>query len=124
MSLIGSVGSIQNPLLSQLNATTRTDSPTGPVKLPGISLPTTESTAESTTAQPSGFGNMFEKLISSVDAKESQAQAVTRDVLLGKNDQVHQSMIAMQEANVAFQLMVQVRNKVVESYQELMRMPV
>jgi len=30
----------------------------------------------------------------------------------------------MQEANVAFQLMVQVRNKVVESYQELMRMPV
>jgi len=120
MSLIGSVGSIQNPLLTQLNATTRTDSPTGPVKLPGLSLPTTEST----TAQPSGFGNMFEKLISSVDAKESQAQAVTRDVLLGKNDQVHQSMIAMQEANVAFQLMVQVRNKVVESYQELMRMPV
>ena len=33
-------------------------------------------------------------------------------------------MIAMQEASVAFQLMVQVRNKVVESYQELMRMPV
>jgi flagellar hook-basal body complex protein FliE len=33
-------------------------------------------------------------------------------------------MIALQEANVAFQLMVQVRNKVVESYQELMRMPV
>jgi flagellar hook-basal body complex protein FliE len=120
MSLIGSVGSIQNSLLSQLNAPARTDSPTGLVKLPGIALPTTEST----TVQPGGFGNMFEQMISSVDAKESQAQAVTRDVLLGKNDQVHQSMIAMQEANVAFQLMVQVRNKVVESYQELMRMPV
>jgi len=120
MSLIGSVSSVQNPLLSQLNPTTRTDSPTGTVKLPGLSLPT----PESTNAQPSGFGNMFEQLVSSVDAKESQAQAVTRDVLLGKNDQVHQSMIAMQEANVAFQLMVQVRNKVVESYQELMRMPV
>jgi flagellar hook-basal body complex protein FliE len=63
-------------------------------------------------------------MVSSVDAKESQAQAITRDVLLGKNDQVHQSVIAMQEASVAFQLMVQVRNKVVESYQELMRMPV
>jgi len=120
MSLIGSVSSVQNPLLSQLKAPTRTDSPTGTVQLPGISLPTTEST----TAQPSSFGNMFEQLVSSVDAKESQAQAVTRDVLLGKNDQVHQSMIALQEANVAFQLMVQVRNKVVESYQELMRMPV
>jgi flagellar hook-basal body complex protein FliE len=120
MSLIGSVSSLQNPLLSQINAPTRTDSPTGPVKLPGISLPN----AGSNPVQSGGFGNMFEQMISSVDAKESQAQAITRDVLLGKNDQVHQSMIAMQEASVAFQLMVQVRNKVVESYQELMRMPV
>ena len=120
MALIGSISSLQNPLLSQLNAPTRTDAPTGPVKLPGLALPTTEST----TVQPGGFGKVFEQMISSVDAKESQAQAITRDVLLGKNDQVHQSMIAMQEANVAFQLMVQVRNKVVESYQELMRMPV
>ena len=119
MSLIGSVGSLQNPLLTALKAPTRNDSPTGPVKLPGIGLP-----SESTTVQPGGFGKMFEQIISSVDAKESQAQAITRDVLLGKNDQVHQSMIAMQEAGVAFQLMVEVRNKVVESYQELMRMPV
>ena len=120
MAIIGSIGSLQNPLLSQINAPTRTDSPTGPVKLPGISLPNSGSSA----VQPGGFGNMFEQMISSVDAKESQAQAITRDVLLGKNDQVHQSMIAMQEAGVAFLLMVEVRNKVVESYQELMRMPV
>jgi flagellar hook-basal body complex protein FliE len=45
-------------------------------------------------------------------------------VLLGQNDQLHQSVIAMQEASVAFSLMVQVRNKLVDSYQELMRMPV
>lgn len=119
MSLIGSVANLQNPLLTQLNALTRTDAPTGPVKLPGIALPTTEST----TAQPGGFGKVFEQLVSTVDAKEAQAQSLTRDVLLGKTDQVHQSMIAMQEASVAFQLMVEVRNKVVESYQELMRMP-
>src|SRR5882757_11007063 len=120
MALIGSVGNIQNQLLTQINAPTRTDSPTGPVKLPGIALPT----PDSTQVQPGGFGKMFEQMISSVDAKESQAQAITRDVLLGKNDQVHQSVIAMQEAGVAFQLMVEVRNKVVDSYQELMRMPV
>ena len=120
MSLIGSISSLQNPLLSQLKAPTRTDSPTGPVKIPGLELPTTEST----TVQPGGFGEMFEQMISSVNAKDTEAKAITRDVLLGKNDQVHQSMIAMQEAGVAFQLMVEVRNKVVESYQELMRMPV
>lgn len=119
MALIGTVGSIQNPLLQQLSAPTRTDAPTGPVNLPGITQP-----AETTQAQPGSFGKVFEQLVSAVDAKDREATAVTRDVLLGKNDQVHQSMIAMQEAGVAFSLMLEVRNKVVESYQELMRMPV
>jgi len=121
MAIIGTVASLQNTLLNTIKApaTTRTESPTGTVALPGVSLP-----AASSSAQPGGFGSMFEQLISSVDAKDTQAKALTRDVLLGKNDQLHQSMIAMQEAGVAFQLMVEVRNKVVESYQELMRMPV
>ena len=120
MSLIGSIGTgFQNPLLSRLDGPGRTDSPTGPVKLPGIA--TTPNTSE--TKGP-GFGNVFENLISTVDAKQQEAQALTRDVLLGNNDNLHQSVIAMQEAGVAFQLMVEVRNKVVESYQELMRMPV
>ena len=42
--------------------------------------------------------------------------------LLGDSDQLHQSVIAMQEASVALSLMVEVRNKLVDSYQELMRM--
>jgi flagellar hook-basal body complex protein FliE len=118
MALIGSIGNFQNPLLTRLQPT-RTDSPEGPVKLPGISTPGT------TQVQPgAGFGQMFEQMVSSVDAKQNEATALTKDVLLGKNDQLHQSMIAMQEASTAFQLMVEVRNKVVESYQELMRMPV
>jgi flagellar hook-basal body complex protein FliE len=37
---------------------------------------------------------------------------------------LHQAMIAMEEASVSFQLMVEVRNKLLESYQELMRMQV
>ena len=120
MSLIGSINSLQNPLLNKLPGITPNDAPTGPVKLPGIALPTGDTTA----VQPGGFGSVFENLVSAVDGKQKEAQAVTRDVLLGKSENLHQSMIAMQEAGVAFQLMVEVRNKVVESYQELMRMPV
>ena len=118
MALIGSIGNLPSPYLTRLQPPTKTDSPEGPVKLPGMSMPGT------TQTQPGGFGQVFDQLVSSVDAKQSEAQSLTRDVLLGKNDQLHQSMIAMQEASVAFQLMVEVRNKVVESYQELMRMPV
>lgn len=71
-----------------------------------------------------GFGQMLDGLVSTVNAKEAQAADLTKRVLLGESDQLHQSVVAMQEASVAFSLMVEVRNKLVDSYQELMRMQV
>jgi flagellar hook-basal body complex protein FliE len=71
-----------------------------------------------------GFGDIFEKLVSGVEENQARAAQVTRSVLLGDNPHLHQSVIAMQEASLSFSLMVEVRNKVVEGYQELMRMPV
>ncbi len=82
--------------------------------------------APTTTERPNGegFGKMLDGLVSNVEAKDAQANEMTRRVLLGDSDQLHQSVIAMQEAGVAFSLMVEVRNKLVDSYQELMRMQV
>lgn len=71
-----------------------------------------------------GFGDIFEKVVSGVEQNQARAAEVTRSVLLGDNPNLHQSVIAMQEASLSFSLMVEVRNKVVEGYQELMRMPV
>jgi flagellar hook-basal body complex protein FliE len=88
--------------------------------LPKIALPT----APGTAAPTPGFGAMLDGLVATVDAKQQAAGALTRQVLLGDTDQLHQSVIAMQEAGVAFSMMVEVRNKLVESYQELMRMQV
>ncbi len=76
-------------------------------------------------AQPTeGFGTMLDGLVGAVAEKQAASADLTKKVLLGENDQLHQSVIAMQEASVAFTLMVEVRNKLVESYQELMRMQV
>ena len=77
-------------------------------------------------AAPSGaaFGTVLDQLVGTVESKQAQANAVTRNVLVGDKGQLHQSVIAMQEASVAFSLMVEVRNKMIDSYQELMRMPV
>ena len=69
-----------------------------------------------------GFASMLDGLVSNVGATEAASDDITKKVLLGQSGQLHQSVIAMQEASVAFSLMVQVRNKLVESYQELMRM--
>ncbi|WP_414661678.1 flagellar hook-basal body complex protein FliE [Horticoccus sp. 23ND18S-11] len=110
MSPIGSV----NPL--QATALSRIDAP-----LPKIGLP---QTTPAITGPSEGFGPMLDGLVGQVQSKQAAAQEATRKVLLGDSDQLHQSVIAMQEASVAFTMMVEVRNKLVESYQELMRMQV
>lgn len=78
-------------------------------------------------AQPSetkSFDNIVGKFIQEVDQKSKVAVSETNKMLLGETDNIHQSMIAMQEASLAFNMMVEVRNKLVNSYQELMKMPV
>lgn len=70
------------------------------------------------------FANMLRGLVDGVDKKETIAAGEAQSVMLGKSDNIHQAMIAMQEAGVAFNLMLEVRNKLVESYKELTRMQV
>jgi len=79
--------------------------------------------AESGVGAPS-FGQMLDDLVTTVDSKQKASGAAAQDLMVGRSDNIHQTMIAMQESGVAFTLMVEVRNKLVESYQELMRMQV
>ncbi len=70
------------------------------------------------------FSHLLGNLVEDVNAKQVAAGDAVHGLLSGQNVSLHQAMIAMQEANVSFQLMVEVRNKLLESYQELMRMQV
>lgn len=70
------------------------------------------------------FGEMLGNLVQDVNAKQAASKDTVNALLAGQNVPLHQAMIAMEEASVSFQLMVEVRNKLLESYQELMRMQV
>ena len=70
------------------------------------------------------FGNLLGDLVSEVNGKRMAAAEATQGVLTGQSVSLHQAVIAMEEASISFQLMVEVRNKLLESYQELMRMQV
>jgi flagellar hook-basal body complex protein FliE len=94
--------------------------PIGPLR-PG--LPADGADASSGSGRTS-FGELIGDLVQSVDARGRAAESEVQHLMLGESDNIHRSMIAMQEAGVAFTLLVEVRNKLVESYQELMRMPV
>ncbi len=90
----------------------------GPADLPPVTAPSTTQAGAPTDV----FGTLLDSLVGSVNAKQTAAAAQANQVMLGDSGQLHQSVIAMQEASVSFSLMVEVRNKLVESYQELMRM--
>ncbi|KAF0171816.1 MAG: flagellar hook-basal body complex protein FliE [Limisphaerales bacterium] len=70
------------------------------------------------------FGEMLGNLVQGVNEKQAISKDTVNALLAGQNVPLHQAMIAMEEASVSFQLMVEVRNKLLESYQELMRMQV
>jgi len=77
-------------------------------------------------SQPAGdsFGSVLGKLVSDVNQKQTAANAAVDGLQSGSGVPLHQAVIAMEEANVSFQLMVEVRNKLLDSYQELMRMQI
>ncbi|MFO1497096.1 MAG: flagellar hook-basal body complex protein FliE [Verrucomicrobiota bacterium] len=75
--------------------------------------------------KPAGsFESTLGRMVSDVSAKQGAASDAVAGMMEGQDVSLHQAMIAMEEASVSFQLMVEVRNKLLDSYQELMRMQV
>ncbi|MGA2921186.1 MAG: flagellar hook-basal body complex protein FliE [Candidatus Sulfotelmatobacter sp.] len=84
-------------------------------------LPTSPTLPSSSGAE-GGFGATLKNAISQVnDLNDSKDQKVAELVQGGQGD-VHNVMIAVEKADVAFQLMMQVRNKIVNAYQEVSKL--
>ena len=71
-----------------------------------------------------GFGDQITSLLEDVSAAEFNADALATDVALGGDTSVHELMVAMTKASLSVDLLVQVRNRAVEAYQEIMRMQI
>ena len=70
-----------------------------------------------------GFSDALGRVVDAVESTETQANTAIGGMLAGTTD-VHDAMIALQRADLTFQFSVQIRNKLVQAYQEIMRMPV
>ena len=71
-----------------------------------------------------GFGKMIEDLLSQVNAEQAQAGQAVRDLATGKTDNVHGVMLAVAKADLSFRLCLEIRNRLTEALQEIMRMQV
>ena len=70
------------------------------------------------------FSEILDKSIGEVNELQKQADKAIEKLATGEAKDIAQAMIAMEKANLSFQLMTQVRNKIVAAYEEVMRMPV
>lgn len=68
------------------------------------------------------FAGYLKNALDKVNDSQIDAENATLDLITGKTNDIHQVMIASEEAKLSLELAVQIRNKLVDSYQEIMRM--
>ncbi len=81
-------------------------------------------TAPTQTESGKGFGDALLDATKQTAHLENQANEMAQKIAGGDVGELHNAMIAMQKASMALELTVQVRNKVLEAYQEIMRMQI
>lgn len=70
------------------------------------------------------FGQVLKQSISEVNQLQNEADQAIDDLATGQQTDIHSTMIAMEKADVAFRLLMQIRNKVISAYETIMRMQV
>jgi len=70
------------------------------------------------------FGETMSEFLDVVNSNSKEAGQAVTDVVQGKSDNLAQAMISMEESKMSFQLMLEIRTKLLESYQEISRMQV
>ena len=86
-----------------------------PIPIPGASVPAAGSGS-------GAFQNILESTINNLQSLQNDAGAAAQKFMTGENEELHTVALAGQQAELAFELGLQVRNKVVSAYQEVMKM--
>jgi flagellar hook-basal body complex protein FliE len=95
-------------------------------KLGSLATPSAAPTSKTTSAAGGtgqSFGESLMSLVENVEQTGAEANTAVSN-MLDKSGDVHDAMIALQRAEMSLQLTVQIRNKLVSAYQDIMRMPI
>jgi flagellar hook-basal body complex protein FliE len=71
---------------------------------------------------PASFGNVIQRFIQDTNAQQVQADQSVELLATGQSDSVHETMLALTKADLSLRVFMEVRNKVIDAYQEVMRM--
>ena len=91
--------------------------------IPGLGQPIGGEKNSATSTQKS-FADTLNEAIGSVNEMQKSSDKAAQELATGRTDNVADVMIATEKADIALKLMVQVRNKIIDAYQEVMKMQV
>lgn len=70
------------------------------------------------------FSGMLSRAIEQVNLDQVQADQAIKEMVSGRNKNIHETMLAVEKADMSLKMLMQVRNKVLDAYREIMRMQV
>lgn len=88
----------------------------------GVTLPQAIRPASQPGSAAGGFQDVLSNAIQKVEAVGQNASLSVERFLAGEGEELHTTILATQQAELSFELFLQARNKVVNAYQEIMRM--
>lgn len=75
-------------------------------------------------ADQKDFGETISEFVKAVNESQKESSKAVADVIEGRSENLHQAMATMEEAGLSFKLMIEIRNRLLESYKEIQRMQV
>lgn len=102
---------MKNPMVGQINPN---------LQVPEIRVPQKPQRG----VEGPSFGEVLKDAITAVNEVQKQSDLQIQKLMSGESQDLHETLIAVQKADLTFQTMMQVRNKILQAYTEIMRMPV
>jgi flagellar hook-basal body complex protein FliE len=92
-----------------------------PLSAAGSAMP---SSAASPSKKQSGFAAMLDRFLGGATELHASADRAVEDLVAGRTDNLHGVMLSVSQADLAFRTLLEIRNKLLEAYQEITRMQV
>jgi flagellar hook-basal body complex protein FliE len=98
------------------------DMPIKPAALASRQIISARPTERSIPSEQESFGQWLNKSIENVNKMQQEGDSAAMKLLTGESADIHGTMIAMQKASISMNLMMEVRNKIINAYEEIKRM--
>ncbi len=80
--------------------------------------------AQTEGTEKGGFGDLLKQAVNKADATQKHADMMVDRAIIGQEKDLHKVMMAQEEASLTFELLMEVRNKLMDAYNQIMQMQV